>query len=239
MGFDQVQGCFRTDTGHTRDIVGCVAGKPLDINHLVRFNAELFPDGFKIDGVFLHGIPDSGFVRNQLHEILVPGDHNHIKAFFFGHTCQGADEIICFIALHFNDRQVESCGNFFDVRYLDRHVFRHGGAVGLVFFVHGMAKCGAFGIKKHADIFRGPVFHELYQHAGKPENRVGGQPPGIGKPPDGMVGAVNIGGTVDQIDCFIIGHYKLRTRVYATIVLFFNQNRWSTSPRSGLYLDHY
>ena len=63
-----------------------------------------------------------------------------------------------------------------------------------------MAKSGSFGIKKHGGILRGTVFHEFHEHAGKSENRIGRKSSGIGESPDGMVGAINIGGTVDEID---------------------------------------
>jgi len=214
VDFNQGKCRLLANARHSRDVIGRIPRKPLNIDHLVRLNPKFFLNGLKTNGAIFHGIPNSGLVGDQLHKILVPGDDNDRITLLFGQACCGPDEIISFKPRHFYDRQIECRGNLFDIRQLNHHVFRHGRPVGLVIFIHFMAKSGSFGIKKHGDIFRGTVFHELHEHAGKSENRIGRKSPGIGESPDGMVSAINIGSTVDEIEGLFFFHLEPCTSLW-------------------------
>ncbi len=158
---NQRECCLLTDTRHSGNVVDGITGKPLNIDHLVRLDPKFSPKEGKINGTIFHGIPDGGFIGDQLHEILVPGDHDNRIPLVFSQARGGADEIIGFKTRHFYDRQVECCGNFFDIGQLNHHVFRHGRAVGLVVFIYFVTKGWPFAIKEHSDIFRRTFFHEF------------------------------------------------------------------------------
>jgi hypothetical protein len=61
-------------------------------------------------------------------------------------------------------------------------------------------------VKTQGNVFRGPVLKEFDQHPGEPENGVCGKAGGCGQPPNGMIGPVNGGGGVNQIQNRLGGH---------------------------------
>ena len=139
-------------------------------------------------------------LADQLHEVLVAGDHHHRMTACGQPPGEGADQIVGLVAGHFEDRQPIGRRDRLDVGDLNRHLLGHRRPVGLVVRKQVVPEGGAAGVEEHGGIGRAALLHELDQHAGEAEDRVGRKPPGIGQALDGMIGAVDVGGAVDEID---------------------------------------
>ena len=91
MVLNQRQRRFLANSRNARHVVGCIAGKPHDIEHLLRPYTIGFLYECHIDGFILHGIPDNRLVRYQLYKILVTGNHHHRITILFGNAGIGSD----------------------------------------------------------------------------------------------------------------------------------------------------
>jgi hypothetical protein len=142
------------DPGHSRNVVRRISRQPHHVDHLPRFEAVCLPHRRQVGDPVLHGIPYGGHFRNQLDEILVTGNHDHMKILLYRHPAEGADEIVCLEPGLFDHRNVECGRHLLDQGQLPHEVFGHGGAVGLVRFIHFVAKRRPLAVETNAHILR-------------------------------------------------------------------------------------
>src|SRR5690554_1244379 len=63
---------------------------------------------------------------------------------------------------------------------------------------------GGEGVEGHRDEVGVFILDELFEHLGKPVDRVGGHAGGVGEVPNRVEGPVDVGRAVDQIDRFAV-----------------------------------
>ncbi len=197
---DKLDGGFFANARHTRDVVRTVARKPQDIHHPLRSHAEAFNHLGNAGCFVLHGVQQSDRLSDDLHEVLVTRYHHHLHALCLALPGHGADDVVCFVVLEFQDRYVERAHHLLDGSDLGDQVLGHCGPGGLVLGEELGAKGAAAGVEHHCYVIRVPVFQHLEQHLGKSVERIGGEAFGRRKVPYGVIGAVDIGGTVDQVE---------------------------------------
>ncbi len=174
--FDEVDGRFGSHPGDAGNIVGRIPGKAHHLDHLFGGDPMFLRDKIDIDDLVFHGIPDGMGGGHQLHEILVPGHHDHVEAGLAGLARQGADQIIGLIAGHFEGRNLEPVHDLPDPGELEYHILGHGGPVGLVFRVYVVAEGGAFHVETDRQVLGIFILHQLDEHARKTEHGIGGHP---------------------------------------------------------------
>ncbi len=87
-----------------------------------------------------------------------------------------------------------------DVRYLRDKLAGHGRPVSFVLGIFPVTAGGALGVECDCKKVGGFVFDDFEQHIGKTEYGVRGQPGGSGQTPDGIIGPINIGIAVYDIE---------------------------------------
>ena len=197
---DEFEGRLGADARHPRNVVRGVAGETHHIHHLRRIDTQLLFDGGQVGARLLHRVPDARPFGDQLHEVLVAGHHHDRKSFLLQAPRQRADEVVGLVSGHLENRQAVAGRDLLDVGNLEGHVRGHRGAVRLVAGEDAGGGRSAAGIEKHGGVLGGALRHELDQHAGKPENGVGRQPPGVGEALNRVIRAMDVGGAVDEID---------------------------------------
>ena len=90
---------LEADAGDARNIVDRIAGQRLDIDHLVRGNAEFLDDLGFADLAVLHGVEERDAVADELHQVLVRGHDPDLGAGGTGKAGIGGDEIVGLEAL--------------------------------------------------------------------------------------------------------------------------------------------
>ena len=189
----EVDGGLGTNPLHPRDVVGTVAGERLEINNILRGNAELGDHAFAADlhraavlGVGTtphveHG--DVALVVHQLEQIPVAGKDAYPPASIGGPVCKGAEHIVGFVAGGQAEGEVEGLGEDpLQIAEVLEEVFRGFLAVGLVGRIGLVAEGGfggiegdhhALGVESAAVVEQG--LEEPIGHAGG-DPRLGAQP---------------------------------------------------------------
>jgi len=204
---DEVPGGLLANPRHPGDVVGAVPCQGLYLHHLVGGAAKPLRDLGQSRHLILHGIKQPHLLVDNLHQVLVAGHHRNLHAPFGKAPRQGSDDVVGFVAGQFQGRHLEGSYNLFDEGNLGLQIFRHGGTVGFVLRIDILAKRRTFGVEHHRQVI-GPLLpHHLQEHIGEAEHGVGRHPPGIGQLANGIIGTVNIGRSVDEINTLtLVGH---------------------------------
>ena len=157
-GLEQADGGLRTHALDAGDVVGGIAGKRFEIDHLFRGDAELgdHPVAANVRGpaVFGIGAPshvqhgDIAVVVDELKQIPVAGEDSHPPALVGRPGGQGAEHVVGLIARRHAERNVE--GVFEDglqVGQVCKEVLRGRVAVGLVGLVGHVPEGGLCRVK--------------------------------------------------------------------------------------------
>ncbi len=149
---------------------------------------------------------------HQLRHVLIPGGDHHVPPLLCGLTGVGADHVVGLHALDDNQRQPHGADNVVNRLHLLGQVLRHGRAVGLVFLEQLVAEGLALGIEDHRHRAVRVVLEQPAHHVDNPLDRAGGLPPGGGQRWQRVVGAIEVGGPIDQHDggILVVGHSGLR-----------------------------
>jgi hypothetical protein len=104
---------------------------------------------------------------HELHQILVGGDDEHIRAAGLCLLRIGSDEVIGLVALKLHGLQAEGADRFAHDRHLDLQILRRVGAVALVILIEFLAE-RALGLVEHDGEMGGlqarrAVAHELQE----------------------------------------------------------------------------
>ena len=201
---DQLGGGLDADARHARHVVGGIAGQGLHFDDLVGQHAEFFHDLIGADGAVLHGIEHGHAGADQLHHILVGGDHDDVDLCGLGHLGVGGDEIVGLEAFHLQAADIEGARGVADDAELRHQFFRRLGPVGFIFFVNRVAEGQALGVEDHGDEFVDAVVtqivQQLHQHVGKAVDGVDRRAVGPGHGRQGVEGAEDVSRAVDQVE---------------------------------------
>ena len=133
---DQLRRRLDADAARAGHVVGGIAGERLDVDDLVGAEAEIGDDFVRADAPLLaiargrvehrHARPD------ELHEVLVGGDDQHVGAPFARLARIGGDEIVGLVAVLLDRRQAERAHRLAHQRELRHQVLGRIGPMGLV-----------------------------------------------------------------------------------------------------------
>ena len=214
---DQLGRGLDADAGHARHVVGGIAGQRLHLDHLLRRHAEFLDHLGDADAAVLHGVEHGHLVGDELHQVLVGGDDGRGGAAFAGLAGIGRDQVVGLEAALLEAGQVEGAHRFADQRKLRDQVVRRRRPVRLVVGIELVAE-GDFRLVEDdgqmgRPVVRRHVAQQLPQHVAEAEHGIDLQPVGFAvQRRQRVIGAENIGGTVDQKDVVALGQGFKRLR---------------------------
>ena len=180
---EQFLGAHLSDARHAGDVVGGIAPETEHIDQLLRpFDLVLFADLLHAEDFRrlseLAGLVHADVVGNQLPVVLVGSEHQHLKTLDFSMFCQRTDQVVRFVAINADHRNLEGVEDAFDVRDGCYDVVGCDLAVLLVVFVLNMSEGGCAGVEGHGHVGGFLVLEHLVQRVGEAEHRGGVQPLG-------------------------------------------------------------
>ena len=140
VGLDQLGGGLHADARHAGHVVDRVAGQGLDVDHLLGRHAELLDHLVGADRPVLHRVEHGDALADQLHQVLVRGHDGDLDAALAGQPGVGRDQVVRFVALHLDRRQIERPGRLADHGELGLEVVRRLVPVGLVVGIEVVAE---------------------------------------------------------------------------------------------------
>ena len=200
---DQLRGGLDADAGHTRHVVGGIAGQRLHLDHFLGRHAEFLDHLGDADAAILHGVVHRDLVGHELHQILVGGDDGGGCAALAAEPRIGRDQIVGLEAGLFQAGQVERAHRLADQRELRDQIVGRRRPVRLVVGIELVAERD-LGLVEDDRQMRRPVIlrhvaQQLPQHVAEAEHRIDLQPVGFAvQRRQRVIGAENVGGAVDQ-----------------------------------------
>jgi hypothetical protein len=185
---------------HTRHVVHHVADQRQVVDDALGRHAELGLHAFHIQllGRLGHRVDQRHLGRDELRQILVAGGDQHLVATGRGHAGQRADGVVGFDARHFQHRPAQQAHDFVDGLDLLAQRVGHGGALGLVFGVPGIAEGGALGVEDAGRVFGRKALAQPLHHGHDAVDGPGRKAVGRPQVGHGVVGAVQVAGAVHQ-----------------------------------------
>jgi len=199
---DQLGGGLHADARHAWHVVDAVTAERLDVDHLLGRDAELGNHLVAADGSVLHGVPQPDMAVDQLHEVLVGGDDGHLVPLLDGQAGIGGDDVVGLEGLALDAGQVHGPHGVADERELRHQVLGRRRAVGLVLRVDVAAEGLAGGVEDDRDVAGVSLVQQLQQHGGEALHGVDRRAVGPRQRRQGMVGAEDEPGAVDQKEMF-------------------------------------
>ena len=145
---DQLHRTLIADAGGAGDVIDGVSAQGHDIDHPLRCDAQNLHDFRRVaDQIFLRRIEHQDPVVHQLQHVLITGHDKHRIGLFGSLERQGADHVIRFIALEFQDGDAVRFEGAADVGQLLRQVGRHLAAIGFVPVVGNLLKSLRLGVE--------------------------------------------------------------------------------------------
>ena len=124
-------GALLTDALDPRDIVRRVTPDPEGVGNELRRTAELLLDFGKRDSAVFHGVEEGDVIGDELHQILVRGDEDHVERVFVT-AREGAHDIVGLEVVDAEEGHVEGFSHPGEVRHLGAKRVRHIGSGALV-----------------------------------------------------------------------------------------------------------
>jgi hypothetical protein len=200
----EVAGALLADAGHPGHVVHRVPHQRQHVDHAVGRHAELL---LHRPAVVHHrarslapGVQHEDVVRDELEQVLVAGDDDHLVAARHRLGGEGRDHVVGLEAGRVEDGQAEDVAHAAHVGQLHREVVVHLAAVRLVLRVLLVAEGLAGQVEGNGGELRVLVLVQLLEHGGEAVGRVGGQAARGGEALDGEVRAVELRAAVDQVD---------------------------------------
>ncbi len=216
---DQRRGRLDADAGDTGDVVRCVADQRLDVDDLLRRHAEIIDDALAVDAPLgpVAGAPTrAGFeivefdvIANELHQVLVRRDDEHLGAGGARLLGIGGDDVVGLVAGLFHRLEAEGPDRLAHQRKLRLQVVGHLAAGALVIGVDLLAEGVLRLVEDDGHVGRHDadraLAHELVELGAEQAERAGGQPVGavivFGVLVDRLEkGAIDEGRAIDQED---------------------------------------
>ena len=183
---------------HAGHVVDGVADQGQVIDDAVRRHAELGEHAGFVELFVTHRVDEHDLVVDQLRQVLVAGGNDGVHALGGGLHGQGADHVVGFHAFDHQDRPAEVAHRFVDRGDLLAQVFRHRCAGRLVLGVHVVAEGFTLGVEYAGDVGGRVVGAQAAQHVDHAVHGAGRETVGAAQVGQGVVGAVEVAGTVNQ-----------------------------------------
>ena len=204
---EEFLGGLGADAGNAGNVVNTVAAQTEHIDDLIDAgNAPFFEDGGDVEDfdiiAFAPGAVHMDALGDELPEVFVGGDHvDGLKVFFFGAVCEGADDVVGFVAVEFEYGDAEGFGDAVEVRHGGGEVFGHFFAVGFVLGVDAMPLGGCRGVEDDGEVTGLPFVDDVDEGGSEPEDGRGVESAGgvDGVVDEGEVGAVGEGHAIEQV----------------------------------------
>ena len=169
----QFLGAHGAHAGHAGDVVGAVALQTENIDELLgAFDAVLLANLLRTEDfrrlAHLAWLVHLDVGRHQLAVVLVGGHHIDLKTLYLGVLGQGAHHVVGLIAVHLHNGHAEGLEDALDIGHGVDDIVGRGFAVGLVLLKLGVAESGRTRVKRHGDVGRLLVLHQLVEHIGEP-----------------------------------------------------------------------
>ncbi|CRI63432.1 hypothetical protein THIOKS11320081 [Thiocapsa sp. KS1] len=198
--------------GHTGDVVDAVAHQGQIVDDALGRDAELLFDTRRIQDRIRHGVHQRDMLADELRHVLVPGRDQCGDTLCGGAGGERADHVV---GLHVRDdqeRQPHRPDHLLQRQDLLAQLVGHGRPIGLVLGIDGVAKGLAWCVEDHADVVGSMLVDELAQHADDTHQRSGGLAFGVGQFGQGVIGAEQIAGGVDQDQRVVCRHERVSSR---------------------------
>ena len=203
---EPLDGGLGAAAGDAGDIVDAVADQGQVVDDALRRHAEFGDHPFPVQALVAHGIDQGNVLVHQLRQVLVAGGDEGRQALGGGAGRQGADDVVGLDRRHRQQRQAQGADHGVEGLDLLPQVVRHGRAMGLVVGVEIVAKGLARGVEDHRHQVRLVVLPQLAQHVDHAHQGAGGLPFGVGQLGQGVIGAEEVGGGVDEDQGKGLGH---------------------------------
>ena len=197
---DQLRRRLDADSRNARHIVAGIAGKGLHIDNLLGRHAEALDHLRVADPALFHRVEQRYPFIDKLHQVLVGGDDRDLGAELRRPARIGRDDVVRLIAGQFGDLEVQRPYGVPDQREL-RHEFRRRvRAVRLVVGVDVVAEGRAGHVEHDGDPVGIGILDQPHQHGREAIDGVDGGAVGPRHRRQGMEGAEDVAGAVDQED---------------------------------------
>jgi hypothetical protein len=174
---EEFGGGLLTDAADAGDVIRFIADQRFIIPKLGRGEAAVAgADGFFVVesaiGEAAAGQEDLHARRDQLQEVLVPGDDDRLQALLSGLPGQGAQKVIGLQAGNLHDGDAEGLDNLTDAVHLDAHLVGHAVPVGLVVGVNLVA-AGVARVKADGDVVGFQFLEDVEEGGGEAVGGIG------------------------------------------------------------------
>jgi hypothetical protein len=208
---DELGSRLDADARHARHIVGRIPDQRLHVHHLLGRHAEFLHHFGNADTAVFHAVVHEHTVAHELHEVLVRGDDDGGGTGLAGFAHVGRDQVVCLIAPLLEARNVESAHRIADERELRAQVIGWRRPVRFIVGEKVLAERLFRLVEDHREMcgpFVGLHFsQEFPQHVAEAEHGIHLQSVRFArKRRQGVIGAEDVGGAVDQEDMIAFLH---------------------------------
>ena len=153
-------GCFRSDARYTRNIIGCIAHKPLHFYKFRRCYTVKLLNAVSIiifnccfTGLCLR-YPDKNLICCKLKQIAVTWKYSNLISFFICFSGKCTDNIISFITALLNGSDAHEPQKLLNHRKLFAKFIIHAFSCTLIFWIHKVPECRLMNIKSNGYVSR-------------------------------------------------------------------------------------
>ena len=134
--------CRRLDpnTGNPRYVVDRISGQRLNLDNLVRADAEFLLHGVQTELAVSHGVKENNLVLDQLHQILVGGDDRYLGANLASLASVSRNQVISFISGQVHGWDIECFDRIAAELKLRNELLRRRWTMRLVFRIYVVTK---------------------------------------------------------------------------------------------------
>ena len=203
----QAQRGLLADTRHTGDVVDLVAHQGQVVDDQLGADAEFLAHTRDVVDAASHGVDQGDMRADQLGHVLVAGGNHHVTAQRGGLPGQGADHVVGLHTFHAQQRVTEGAYSGMQRLDLAAQLLGHRRAMRLVVLEHRVAEGRTLGVEHHGEGAVRVLLAQALEHVQHALHRAGLQALGVGQWRQGVEGAVQVGGAVDQ-NKRSVGHAK-------------------------------
>ena len=197
---DELGGRLDADPRHARHVVDAVAAERLDVDHLLRPDAEFLAHLGGTDRLRFQGIEHADAVVDELHQILVGGDDGDAGAALLKDARVCRDEVVGLVIGRLDPAEVEGLRRLAHQLELRHEIGGRLRPVRLVSFVEAVAEGPLGRVEDDGHAVGIALLHQLQQHVSEAVDGVGRRAVGAAEPGQRVEGAEDEAGAVDQID---------------------------------------
>ncbi len=194
------------DPRHAGHIVGGVAGQRQHVAQQLRADPKPGDHLVAVDRLLLHRVVHLDAAADQLHQVLVGRDDDHLLALLLGLPGIGRDQIVGLVVVGLDHRQAERLGRLAHHRELRRQLRRRLQPVRLVAVVDLVPEARAALVEHHHQLVAGHVLDQPEQHVAEAEHGADRHPLGVGQRRQREERAEHVPRPVDQDQALGLGH---------------------------------